>query len=202
MKHPTTKRLCIGLDFDDVLVAFNEALILFHNEHYGTTYGMKDITTWDLHELWKCSPEEAYARMKEFVRSSHHEAINPVSGAVDAIEFLHDHHDLHIITARDETLYEETLRLLGRHFNNVTFKGLHFLHRNNKNVRGTKGDVCKSLGVHVLIEDSLINAKAAHTSSVHVLLFDTPWNQTRDLPSGITRVFSWEEALREIASMS
>lgn len=197
-----TKRLCIGLDFDDVLVAFNEALLTFHNEHYGTSYGLNDVTTWDLHELWKCSPEEAYARMKEFVRSSHHEAISPVSGAVEAIKFLNNHHDLHIITARDETLYEETLRLLSRHFNSVTFKGLHFLHRNNKNVRGTKGDVCRSLGVHVLIEDSLHNAYTAHSHSVHVLLFDTPWNQTTNLPTGIKRVFSWKEVLGEIVSHS
>lgn len=187
----------VGLDFDDVLIDFNTGLALFHNEQYGTSYKREHVTRWDFGNLWGCTTSEALRRMKEFVRSDHHVRISPIAGAVEAVSHLREICDLYIITARDDVLSHQTFTLMNEHFPE-SFKSVHFLHRGDVNVLGTKGEVCTSLGINIFVEDSLLNASHTGEAGIRTLLFDTPWNQTGTLPSNVTRVFSWEEILRKI----
>lgn len=135
--------------------------------------------------------------MKEFIRSDHHARVSPVLGAVEAVGRLREICDLYIITARDDTLSHQTFTLMNEHFPD-SFKSSHFLHRDDVNVLGTKGEVCTSLGIDIFVEDSLLNASHTGEAGIRTLLFDTPWNQTEALPKNVTRVFSWDEILREI----
>ncbi len=192
-----TQRKRIGLDFDDVLVDFNGGLTVFHNENYGTTCKKEDATSWEYDKLWECTPEEAMRRMKEYVNSSHHAKVPPVVGAVDAVKRLKEHYDLFIVTARDENLQDQTFTIIEEHFPE-SFQGVHFLHRDEQNVRGTKGDVCTELDIDIFIEDSLGNVAHTSQAGIRTLLFDAPWNQSETLPPNVTRVFSWEQALEEI----
>lgn len=191
------KRKRVGLDFDDVLIDFNGGLAVFHNENYATSYSKEDITDWEYSKRWECSPEEAQRRMKEYVHSSHHSHMSPIIGAVNAIKYLKEKYDLFIITARDENLSNQTSALINEHFPK-SFESVHFLYKDGKNFRGTKGEVCMELDIDIFVEDSLTNAQ--HTSDVGIktLLFNAPWNQTTELPKNVTRVFSWDEILKEI----
>ena len=194
----STRKMKIGLDFDDVLINFNNGLALFHNRYYGTSYAREHITKFQFTDLWKCSADEALRRMREFVRSPHHREVTPIEGAVDAIATLEKFCDLFIITARDEVIQHQTTSLLGTHFTVESFKEIHFLHRNDVNVLGTKGDTCLRLGVELLVEDALHNALDVANVGTRVLLLDTPWNQDDNLHPLIKRVFSWEEVVKEI----
>jgi uncharacterized HAD superfamily protein len=192
-------RKCIGLDFDDVLVNFNGGLAVFHNEKYGTSYTREEITSFNyFQKTWGVDPTEALRRMREFVHSDHHHRLSPILGAIDAVKYLKGKgHKLHMITARDEVIRGPTHSLAEMHFG-PSFDGFHFLHRDDTNVLGTKGDVCRKLEIDIMVEDSLENAVHIGEAGTRALLFDTPWNQTRILPKNVTRVFSWKEALEEI----
>jgi uncharacterized HAD superfamily protein len=194
------KKLRIGIDFDDVLVDFNGGLTVYHHENYGTSYSKEDVTSWEYHTLWECSPEEALRRMVEYVHSSHHRRVPPVIGAVEAIKKLKEKNDLFIITARDENLSDQTFLLIKEHFPE-SFRGVHFLHKNSENILGDKGLVCTDLAIDIFIEDSLKNATHTGEAGVKTLLFDAPWNRINVLPENVKRVFSWEEIIREIEAL-
>lgn len=191
------KRKRIGLDFDDVLIDFNGGLTRFHNENYGTSYSKEHVTEWDYSLFWECSKEEALRRIREFIRSSHHTQVSPIIGAVDAIKRLKEKCDLFIVTARDESVSNQTAILIDEHFPE-SFESVHFLHKDDKKVRGTKGEVCTELDIDIFVEDSLTNAQHTSDAGIKTLLFDAPWNQAEELPKNVTRVFSWDEILKEI----
>lgn len=191
----TRKR--VGLDFDDVLIDFGSGLAIFHNKNYGTSYSKEHVTEWDYSILWGCDKEEALRRMREFVHSPDHTLISPVVGAVDAIKRLQEKCDLFIITARDESTDMQTFELMNKHFPE-SFKKVHFLHKNDIKTHEHKGAVCEELSIDIFVEDSLTNAQHTSDSGIKTLLFDAPWNQTKELPKNVTRVFSWDEIIKEI----
>lgn len=191
------QRKRVGLDFDDVLIDFVGGLIVFHNENYATSYSKDDVTGWELSKLLECSPEEAHRRMREYIHSSHHAKVSPIIGAVDAVKRLREKCDLFIVTARDESTSNQTFTLVDEHFPE-SFESIHFLHKDDKNVRGTKGEVCAELAIDIFVEDSLTNAQHTSDAGIKTLLFDAPWNQTEKLPKNVTRVFSWNEIQKEI----
>ena len=115
----------------------------------------------------------------------------PIKGAVEAI--IHPRVQgvqLHIVTAHDKVTESQTSHLIKKYFS-PGFHGVHFLHENQKKI-GEKGDVCTGLQADFLIEDALHNALHPSMTTTHVFLFDTPWNQTDDLPKNVTRVFGWD----------
>lgn len=187
----------VGLDFDDVLFDFNAGLMAFHNAIYGTSYTLQDVTQWDFKELWQCAPEEALRRMQEFVTSPYHNTTTPIEGATEAVKVLRVNYDTPVITARDKKLDIQTRHVADTHFPNCLSE-IHYLHDNEQNVLGTKGEVCTRLGVSIMVEDSLGNAETLSDSGIPTLLFDRTWNQTKHLPKGVTRVYGWTHALMEI----
>lgn len=194
------ERPVVGLDFDDVLFDFNGALLVYHNEMYGTSYRLQDVTSFELKELWQCDASEAIRRMNEFVESSHHAEGLPILGAVNAVHTLAKKYNLHIVTARDKRAITRTLEVVTKHFPTDAFSGIHFLHDHGENVLGNKGEVCQRLGVKIMIEDSLGNANHLSSAGIRTLLFDTTWNQSNTLPKHVTRVFGWDHTLQEIES--
>ena len=187
----------IGFDLDDVLLNFNDALFPYHNERFGTNYDRTQIRTFDLGSVWQCSRDEVEKRILDFCRSTEHHEAEPVSGALEVINRLKDHHDLFVITARPEELRAETLSWLNRHFPDV-FAEVHFTnHFYGSGNRRAKGDVCREIAVESFIEDSLHNAADVASLGIPVLLFDAPWNQEEVAPP-IKRIYSWEEVEEHI----
>ena len=63
-----------------------------------------------------------------------------------------------------------------------------------------KSDVCKELGVEVMIEDSLSQAKEIAPCVRKIFLLDCPWNQG-DLPMNVARVYSWDEIVEGLGEL-
>lgn len=178
----------IGVDFDDVLVSFNEALCIWHNYNFGTSYQKKDVISYDFENIWLCSREEALARIFRFYSSTEHANILPVTGAVDALHFLADD-EVYIITARSEIAKEVTEWLLEKYFPKLIGR-IHY--------EKDKAIACKRLGVEIFVDDSLAHATKISEVGVPVLLFNNPWNQTNELPHNVKRVYSWVQILKHL----
>jgi uncharacterized HAD superfamily protein len=190
----------LGVDFDDVLVKSGEALARFHNKEYGTSYTKKDVTTYDLSDIWKCTPEEARRRIDEFVSSDFHREADAVFGAYDSLKLLSDFYDIAIVTGRREREHRDrTVEWLTENFLGL-YREIHFTSHDDPDLsrRRLKSDVVKELGISAFIDDARGFAADVAASGVPVLLFDTPWNQGA-VPKGVTRVFSWEEIVSHLA---
>ncbi len=187
----------VGIDFDDVLFCCNETLQPFHNNRYGTNLTKDNVATYYLHDLWKCTKEEAYERVLEFYNSEEHASMQPLEGAVEAIHQLSKRYELFVVTARPPEAEVTTKKLL-KHFPNV-FKKIHFVGTTTgKNHTITKAEVCKQEHIDIFIDDSFHNTVNIAIIGIPTLLFNQPWNKENALPDGVKRVYSWEEIVTEI----
>lgn len=188
--------MIIGVDLDDVLMEFNEAMCRFHNREYGTSYQPSDVTTYNIENIWGCSWEEARERIGAFYESPDHAATLPVRGAKEALTCLKQKHKLYIVSAKPESLRAQTELWLEKYFNNL-FDGVHFTNHVFGDTKKSKVDVCAELGIEIFVEDSMDNARNISESGRPVFLLDRPWNQG-ELPPGVTRVYTWSEIERSI----
>ncbi len=192
----------IGVDFDDVLFKCNDALAEFHNATYGTSYAREDVRTFDLGEVWSCTPEEAQRRINEFTSTDFHHDAEAVFGAYDALKILAETHDIVIVTARLEKWRDATITWLEKNFIGL-YREVHFTEQfhTDQAKRRQKSEVVRALGMSAFIDDSLHQVDDVSSLGIPVFLFDTPWNQG-PLPGGVARVHSWQEILTALLPVS
>ena len=186
----------LGVDFDDVLVRTGDALAKFHNATYGTSYVREDVKSFDLSEIWDCTPEEADRRIAEFTTTDFHHNAEAVLGAYDALEALSESYEIVIVTGRNEEWRDPTVLWLERNFLGL-YREIHFASHFDPQKNRLKSAIVQELHMSVFIDDALHFAKDVASVGVPVLLFDTPWNQG-ETPAGVTRVYSWDEILEHL----
>ena len=190
----------IGLDFDDVLVGFNDGLCVFHNAQYGTYLTREDFVCYPLEKTFGCDKAEVGPRIMAFYRSPEHAAIVPMPGAVDATRELQKKHPVVVITSRPQSVERETRVLLDAHFPSLA-RDIHFArHSFHGEGSETKGQICRKLGAEGFVDDAPPLVEEVAPFVRQVLLFDAPWNR-RYAPShpNIRRVRSWGEILAFLA---
>lgn len=96
------RKRVIGIDFDDVIIDWNTALIEHYNSLHGTSHERKNILSYDLEKFWGGSAEEAISTVLNFYSSDQHINITPIPGALEAIKQLAAH-ELVIITSRPDS---------------------------------------------------------------------------------------------------
>ena len=185
----------IGFDLDDVLMDFNEWLCFFHNTRYDSRLKKEDITSYFLEEIWQVSRDETIRRVHEFYHSIHHRMAQPVPGAVQAIQQLQIDYKVVVITSRAENVSAQTHAWIENHFPSLAGSVHHathsFFHAEGS---GTKGELCKKLGVEVFVDDAFHHIEEIAPKVKHVLLFDAPWNRAcTSIPQNARRVYSWDE---------
>lgn len=180
------------------MLAFSqEHLLNYYNEKHGTCYGRDDTHTYELSEVWGGTREGAIAEVLEFYRSPHFDEVQPVSDSVKGIDELVKSHELVVVTARPIVVKEATEQWIERYFERK-FAGVYFTNEWGMSGRKkTKEDICTELGVEVLVEDGLHYARACAAQGVGVLLFDAPWNQIRELPANVKRIYGWQGSERK-----
>ena len=188
----------IGIDLDDVLLDFNTAFIKYHNIVYKSDLNLRSKYNHAFDKFLGCDKEEAERRILEFYETDDHDRVLPIQGAPEAIQKLSQNNSLIIITARPERLREWVSLWLGKHYGDI-FSGLYFTNQfHGTGIVKTKGETCKELGVDIFIDDHIKHIEEVALTGIKVLLFDMPWNQG-ELGFGITRVYSWNDILRELS---
>ena len=179
----------LGFDIDGVIsdftVRFNEVI----QRKYGISLTSEEMYSYDVNLVLGILKSEVADIVTETLSSNL--PLNPQ--AKETLDMLHaEGHSIYLLTARSSNLNEVTLRWLRE--NAVPFKKLYHL------VGGKK--YLAEVTVDVVVEDNLEEALELTRSAKHVLLFDQPWNKTKNVKGLIKRVYSWSEVYREIQTLA
>lgn len=191
----------IGIDIDGVLAGFIESADLWHNKNYKTNVKTEDHLEFCLSNAWKCSEQEAVARVFKFYDTNEFKETKAVLDAIEVVRALTEDHELHVITARPNKTIKGTLRWLNKHFSD-SFHKIHFTNDVfSEDLKKSKQDLCKEHKINIMIEDCLEFAENCAKEGIKVFLFDWPWNQSKNLHPNIIRVKSWKEILKHIKNL-
>ena len=191
--------MLLGVDMDEVLADFINSFLAFHNKKYNTDIRRNDAKTYYLTDILGEDIDNIMKKMHLFYNTHDFKNMALISGSKESITQLSKNHEMAVITARPTLVKNDTEKWLNLHFPNK-FSSLSFANRfvRENEDKQNKSEICKSLGVELMIEDSLEYATDCANAGIAVLMLDCPWNQTNDLPINIKRVFSWKEILENI----
>lgn len=190
--------LTLTADLDDVTFSFNAAFLPYANRHFGTSYTIEDIKSYELANLWGVSVEEIRSLVYEFYHTEEHMRIRPVPGAVKALSLLAQYARIVELTSRPHMVEQITLDLIDMHFPKGVISDVMFLthfHGPIEN-RGTKskGEACKEIGAIAHIDDHTSHVHDIDAHGVVPLLFTQNWNRRDPIPADAIRVNGWAEA--------
>lgn len=185
----------IAIDLDDVLSDFSTAFSDYIKKNHDIEYSRDEITTYPLPDRIKDIRFDGFYTSKEY-----NEPL-PIKFAQEAIKILGNKYELIIISIRPDSVIDIVTAWLDIHFKDA-FKHIHLIGLLTKSngERMTKGELAKELGVSIFVEDSKRNAEDISSYNIPVILLDCPWNQG-ELPVNVTRVFSWNEAVKKIQTI-
>ena len=181
---------------DDVIVSFLDGFLKIYNKKYNVKVSSDDITSY---KFWECLPfskEESLAIADEFYDSDHFKEIKPIEEAKETILILSKTNDLFIITSRPLKLKKPTLDFFNKHFTDMPLRIFH-----SKPILGegeTKSEICRSLGVSILIEDNKDYAFDCAKKGIKVFLLDKPWNRNSEEHENLIKVRNWNEILENL----
>jgi len=193
----------IGFDVDEVLAEFLKGIIPWYNRKHKTNFKYEDFHTYDFWKVWNCSKEDAVKEALEFCRQDELSELEPVKGSVEGVKLLRQKYQLQPVTARPDVALPRTKGWLAEKYDNVflrpKFSGGVY-HGPGK----SKAELCKELGINVLVEDNGDTAKECVKEGIRVILIDRAWNQPV-MPKGVVRVYHWDqipETIERIVSES
>lgn len=192
------KRKIIAVDLDDVLSQSNETMRLHVNEHYGGQHTEEDfLIDAPYFKYWETvggiKPEEGEIRYQSYKIIRNTKAMQPVSGALTALQKLQKKYKLIIVTARGREDAEATETWLEGHYPGI-FHGVEFVPEAwLPNAEITKANICQQIGASYLIDDSLEHCEIVAKTGINCLLFgEYGWSRYRQLPPHIIRLKDWQ----------
>lgn len=191
----------IGIDLDDVLANFIDGLMLYHNQTYGTSIRREEVQNFSFGDIFGGTLEERVKKVKDFFETNYFDNLLPIEDSQESINYLALSNELFIVTSRPIFIKEKTERWLNKFFTDK-FSGIvnssnHYSKAENSGK--TKAQLCRELGISVLIDDSLDYILQCPSTRIKGILFGNyPWNQNGNLPLGIARVKNWKEALEKL----
>lgn len=167
---PQYRRLTIAIDCDDVLVHTTERLIDTYNSQYGTSVKLAHAYLSNNDE-WGAERDEVFRRIVAIQRSDEYAAVAPSEQTIAVIKRLARRHELHLVTARFNEVMSVTTRMLDTYFPDC-FTGIEHVGPDRP-----KGEVCRTIGANVMVDDSFHHLESAATSGVERLVWfgNYPW---------------------------
>lgn len=146
------KRLVIAIDCDDVLVQTTPWFVDKYNQIYGTNVALADAHT-NSDDIWQATHSEMLNRFSEMLQADDYRRLGPSQEEISILEYLASRHELHLVTARQESERMATEAMIERDIPGI-FTSLQFV-----GWQGSKGDICHKIGADVLVDD---NARHLH----------------------------------------
>jgi uncharacterized HAD superfamily protein len=188
-------KLVIAVDCDDVLIASTEYLVEAYNQQYGT-----QVTLARAHESgneeWGVDSKVVLERLSQLQMTKQYGLLEPSQEAITAIHDLANKHELHLITARDQSVEVVTRVMLDAYLKDCFMTVEHV--GNGK----PKGEVCRQLKADILVDDNikhLVSALECGLRPGHALHFGAyPWNNHETLPAGVIKCNDWSSVIAEV----
>lgn len=198
----------IAIDIDDVISPFMESFVNYHNDQYGTSMSIEDFKTpgdyWGFYENIIANllndpdgVDEYKRRFWEFLETDRHVRGQPIFEDVKlALYELKKNYNLEIVTARDGTIKEGTIKWINEELPNV-FSGVHFnASWKQAGKKITKAKLCQEIGADYLIDDSVEHCNAAAECGITAILFGNyGWNSYHEINDKVIRLNDWREVL-------
>ena len=199
-----TRRLVIAVDCDDVLMPTAQAIADDYYRRFGVRVDLKDFYEPASHKSWGAdSDEEVIERVAQFLRSKEHAELVPFPEAVMAVKTLAKNHELHLVSGRVDHLRPVTERMLSTHFPEC-FRSIEhtnfIVSSTSKAQRRSKGEVCRSIGADILVDDHFHHVQNVLTADVGraILFGNYPWSQKEELLAGMVRCADWPAVIEEV----
>lgn len=194
-------RKVIAVDIDDVLANSTETVRLIVNEQTGANLSRGDYMStgqyqgyyekvWADHGL---SDRFCYADLeKELVADQSSVPFFP--GADLALRKLSKDYDIVFVTARNASWEDATRRWFEQHFFDHDIN-LHFTGHYRASDYKPKGQLCRQLGVSLLIDDNPAHCRSVIEEGMDAILFGQyGWHY--DIPEQAVRCRDWPTVLR------
>lgn len=192
----------IGIDIDEILANTLESILVYYNEIHKTSYKREDFATYNYWETWGGTKDEAIAFVRSFFETENLYKIPPISGAYEELLKLKNlGYKFFAVTGRSSKYEIQTLEWISKYYPNI-FLGTYFTHYLNVDCATTKkSDICKQLGIDILVEDDEYHISDCANAGIKVIFLDCPWNKKVNFKNA-TRVFSWKEISEKIKELS
>lgn len=187
--------MLIAVDLDDTLVDFIDPFIQYYEKRFGMRHSKREFNTYNFWEVIGGTREEAIELVHDFRRTGALLNLPPMPGALPAVNQLRQYSELVIITSRPVLFSQDTEELVHRRFSGAFSKIYITNYWGQMGEVMTKEDLCRSLGVTVLIEDNPGYALGCAEHVGQVFLFNQPWNQGNSYPSNVKRVHFWGDVV-------
>lgn len=188
----------IAIDIDEVVVEFVGRYMEFVGTKGHKKVCYEDVYCYELWDVLGISKELVFELLGEYNSSKYFREAGLIDGAKSGVCFLRDNFDICFVTARPREISKETRDFIFEEFrvlgDKVIFSGDVF--------RGgiSKCDICKDLGIGLIIEDSGNDSLKYAENGLRVLLLDKPWNQGVE-HENIVRCFSWDDILVKVGEI-
>jgi len=179
----------LGFDIDGVISDFVKTFIGLVRKRYNLILKEADIYCHDLNLVLGISKEERNELIRETLKEDL--ALNP--NAKKTIEKLYsDGHKIFILTARPKDLVNVTKNWLKN-------KGIPY----TKLIQLNEGEkYLAEVDLDLIVEDNLEDALGLSKKVKNILIYDHPWNQSKNIKKLVKRVYSWDDIYKEIARLN
>ncbi len=175
----------LGFDIDGVISNFTTQFTDIIQRRYGVRLTDTDMYSYDVNLVLGITKDEVADIVTETLKSDL--PLNPM--AKETLDKLSSEgHSIFLLTARSDALIDYTSRWLS--LKRVTHNGLFHLKTGEKYLA--------DVSVDIVVEDNLQEALELTRKVKHVLLYDQPWNRTKNVKGLLKRVHDWSEIYEEV----
>jgi len=185
----------IAIDIDEVLFEFVRGYLQVAKDKGYKELTFEEVYTYNLWEPLGVSKEEAVQISEDYHNSNFFNSPEVVLGAKEALKKLNNY-ELFFITNRPLRWKLKTLSFLKENFG-VDSSHVYFAGDFHKGNGKGKAEICKELGVSLIVEDHSEFVEGYANEGITVLLLDKPWNKNV-LHENIIRCKDWNEVLRNL----
>jgi uncharacterized HAD superfamily protein len=179
----------LGFDIDGVISNFTKQFIDIIQKKYGVAISDSDMYSYEVNLVLGIPKEDVAEIVNEILKSDL--PLNP--SAKETLDRLAaEGHRIYLLTARSEELIQHTSTWLKQ--KDIPYTEILYLIRGKKSLA--------EFSVDLVVEDSLEEALELTKKVNHVLLFDQPWNKTKNVKGLIKRVYSWSEVYEEVQKIT
>ena len=167
------KNMIIGIDIDNTIAPTFRTIIRYMNKKYKLNKKYTNSKESTAYDLFYPTLNLFFNDWRKFVKSKEHNNMKPIPGSVRVIKKLNKKHNIFILTARDNSQKENTIKWINKYFKNKFEKILFIDYKNDDSSEPiyTKGDLCKKYNIEIMIEDDLSQIKEIYKKKPNTKLF-------------------------------